>query len=480
MILAPGAGGDGVDASGVAEHLVLAHQGGAGHLRDHEAGVQPAVPGEEGGEPAGEHRVDELLHPPLADVGQLGDGDGREIEGDGHRLPVEVPAGDEVGALLREEDGGVVGDAVHLALQHRVRPRKRVARGAVDLRHAAQRVRVLHLAAVGVALHDLALGEERAQVAGADLLPGVGAHPHQALVEGAPRSLERLQADGAGDVRRGGEARGVAEGEGAERGHVLGAVDEAQALLGGQLDGREARRGERLAGGHLAAGEARLALADEGERQVRERRQIAGRAHRPLGRDARRHARVEHRQQRVDDLHAHARVPQRDHLRAQHHHPADLGLAQVGPDAARVAAHQVLLQGAHVALLDARLGEGAEAGVDPVHRGPVVARRGDGVDGAARRAHALARLGTERHAAPGARHLFELEEGDRTAQEERLGVHRGAEGSPPRATRAKRIVPGRSRASRTAALRIFRPKSPCSPILAAPTRSLRAERSARA
>ena len=85
-------------------------------------------------------------------------------------------------AVVAQEDARVVGDGVELALEHRAHPRQRVARRAVHLRHAAQGVRVLHLAAVAVALHDLALGEQRAQVA-ARRRPGPGA--------GAPRGAAR-------------------------------------------------------------------------------------------------------------------------------------------------------------------------------------------------------------------------------------------------------------------------------------------------
>ena len=74
---------------------------------------------------------------------------------------------------------------VHLALDDGGGVVEGVAVGAVDLRHAAEAVGVLDLAAVGVRSHDLAVGEEAAQVGGAGGLAGVRPHGLDARVEGA-------------------------------------------------------------------------------------------------------------------------------------------------------------------------------------------------------------------------------------------------------------------------------------------------------
>ena len=92
-------------------------------------------------------RIHQPLDARLADIGQLGDGDGREVGHDRHRLAVEVTAGDDA-ADLREYQR-VVGDAVDLDLQHAANVRQRVAHRAVHLRHAADRIRVLHPRIVG-------------------------------------------------------------------------------------------------------------------------------------------------------------------------------------------------------------------------------------------------------------------------------------------------------------------------------------------
>jgi hypothetical protein len=90
--------------------------------------------------------------------------------------------------------------------------------------------------------------------------------------------------------------------------------------------------------------DARLALADHRQRQVRERRQVPRSADRALRRDARVHPPFEHREEHLDELGPHAAAPEGEHLRAQEHHAAHLRDAEIGPDAAGVRAHEVLLE----------------------------------------------------------------------------------------------------------------------------------------
>ena len=78
---------------------------------------------------------------------QLGDGDAGEVERERHRLAVEVAARDHLVAVSAKTSGLSVAD-VDLGLEHVARKGERVARGAVNLRHAAQRIGVLHLVAV--------------------------------------------------------------------------------------------------------------------------------------------------------------------------------------------------------------------------------------------------------------------------------------------------------------------------------------------
>ena len=84
------------------------------------------------------------------------------------------------------------------------------------------------------------------------------------------------------DVRAAGEAQRLGHGETAHRGHELGPVDEGEALLGLEDEGRRPDRAQGLGAGQATALEDALALADEGEREVGEGRQVPARPDRAL------------------------------------------------------------------------------------------------------------------------------------------------------------------------------------------------------
>ena len=73
----------------------------------------------------------------------------------------------------------------------------------------------------------------------------------------------------------------------------MGAVDECQTLLGGELDGCEAGAPQRLATVELFAGEARGALAAEHDRDVGERGEVSRGADRAAARHDRQHVALE-------------------------------------------------------------------------------------------------------------------------------------------------------------------------------------------
>ena len=136
--------------------------------------------------------------------------------------------------------------------------------------------------------------------------------------------------------------------------------------------------------------EPRPTLADERQREVCERREIAARADRSARGDARQHAAVEALDQQLDRLDARARVTLRERIRTKQHRGAhDVGRIRL-PDAARMAAQQPQLQLLDLVVGD-RLGhEAPEAGVDAVRvLGCLVHQR-------ARRPHAPASLVGER------------------------------------------------------------------------------------
>ena len=119
--------------------------------------------------------------------------------------------------------------------------------------------------------------------------------------------------------------------------------------------------------------------------------EIARRADRPLRRDPRHDAAIEHLQETFDHDLARARVTEREDLRAQHDHRAHFVVAEVGTYAAGMAAHQVALQGAHVARRDVHFRERAEAGVDAVDGARIVAAL-EAIDDRSGAAHRFAAL----------------------------------------------------------------------------------------
>ena len=154
--------------------------------------------------------------------------------------------------------------------------------------------------------------------------------------------------------------------ERAERGHELRAVDEREALLRLQAHRLEPDRRERLAARAAGAVDRRLALADQRQREVRERREIAARADRAAARHARQDAAVEALDQQLDGLDARARVALRERVRAQQHRGAhDLVRVRLA-DAAGVAAEEAQLELLGQLLRDRARDEAAEAGVDAV------------------------------------------------------------------------------------------------------------------
>jgi hypothetical protein len=248
-----------------------------------------------------------------------------------------------------------------------------------------------------------------------------------ALVERALRALQRFEAHRAGDVGEGRQARGIEKCESAEPRHVLCAVDERETFFRFELDRFDSRARQRFASRHERAFETRFPFADEDEREVRERRQIARRADRSLGGNPRYDAAIEHLQKSLDDDVARAGVPERKNLRPQDDHRAHLVFAEIGADAARVAAHEVALQGAHVALRDVHLGKRAEPGVDAVDGARIVAAL-KAIDDRARTANRFERFGRQDDGPRAARDVFEIHEAHR-ATDGKLGRKGGVHGA---------------------------------------------------
>ena len=154
--------------------------------------------------------------------------------------------------------------------------------------------------------------------------------------------------------------------ERALRRHELRAVDQREPFLRDEPDRLEPGALERLAAVEQLALEPRLALADERQREVRERREVAGRADRAARRHVRQHAAVQALEQQLDGLDARAGVALRERVRAQQHRRAHDLVGIRLAHAAGMRPQQAQLQLLGQLLRDRLRDEPAEAGVDAV------------------------------------------------------------------------------------------------------------------
>ena len=151
-----------VDAGRMRERLHLRGQRRGGHLRHHVARLQAAVAGQERRQVA-ERRIDQPIGSPLADRRELHERDGEQVGGDRDRRAVKVAAGDDVAVV--GEDHRVVGRAVGFDRRASSRTKRSASRAApCTCARAAQRVGVLHRAAVLVRLVDGAAAQQAADV----------------------------------------------------------------------------------------------------------------------------------------------------------------------------------------------------------------------------------------------------------------------------------------------------------------------------
>ena len=138
-------------------------------------------------------------------------------------------------------------------------------------------------------------------------------------------------------------------------------------------------------------------FADEHEREVRERRQVAARAHRSARRVLRMHAGVDHGDERVDGLRTNAGESLGQDIRAKRGERAHDGCLEQFADTGGMTPQKIDLQLRERVVRNRDVCQRAEPGVDAVH-GPAGARmrvndRARGCDsraGGRRERHALA------------------------------------------------------------------------------------------
>src|SRR5205085_11063925 len=142
VILLAAVGRQVVHARRVRQHLALVQERDGDDLRDHVARLDARASGEEGRQPLVLVGVDEAVNAAFDDVAEVHERDARVVEGERERRAVEVAARYDLARV--GEDERVVRGRSGLHFDGGARVRQRVAACPVNLRHAAQRVRVLH------------------------------------------------------------------------------------------------------------------------------------------------------------------------------------------------------------------------------------------------------------------------------------------------------------------------------------------------
>ena len=277
----------------MAEHLVLGDERRGHVLRDHEAGVEPAVDGQERRQALREARVDEPLDAPLGDARELGDGHRERVERERERLAVEVPVRDD--EPLVDEDERVVRRRVQLDRDGRLDVVEQVARRrrapAAAQRSEYASCTLSHQRCDSMIAEPSSSAQDvRRRVA---LARAAGAASWIAGMEARPRALQRLERERAREVGRPREPPRTHEPERAIAAmNCVPLMSERPSFAASRIGSSPTRR-ERVGARQQLAVDPRLALADERQREVRERREIAARADRAARRDVRQHAAVE-------------------------------------------------------------------------------------------------------------------------------------------------------------------------------------------
>ena len=316
------------------------------------------------------------------------------------------------------EDERIVGRRRGLALEHAARVRERVAAGAVHLRHAAQRIGVLHFAAVLVRLDDARVGEQpRASCAPTPPARGAAARPGCARsnARGVPLSASSDSAPMMSASRAASSASRSASAPIA----VMHCVPLTSVMpsLASNASGCRPALAQRLAAVELLAVDERFAFAHDDQRQVRQRRQVARGADRVLRAGMTGWTpRLSISSSSSRDLGAHARVAER---RA----PARAGASCRAPPARgsgapTPAACERMRLRCRLRMSSAEMrtsAREAEAGVDAVDRRRRVAALLNAVDHEPRGIDAGARIGAESYLVTAARHAGNRFEG-RTAR----------------------------------------------------------------
>ena len=216
---------------------------------------------------------------------------------------------------------------------------------------------------------DLAAFEQVAQAARALQLAGMRARGVDPVVERPRRAAQRVQRERADDI--GGVGQESARRPSSRQPMASIACVPLMRLmpsLGCRSIGSMPGAPQRLAAGEDCALELRFAFADQDQRHVGERSQIARRAHAALRRHDGRDAAIQQIAEPLGDQRPDAREALREDVGADQHHGAHDVARQRIADAGAVGADHVALQLVEIFAGNADVGQQADAGIDGVDR----------------------------------------------------------------------------------------------------------------
>ena len=222
---------------------------------------------------------------------------------------------------------------------------ERVAHRAVDLRDAAQRIRVLDLVLGAVMIPlEFAVAQQVTELGRDRHLAGMRARELVRGREGDVGAEERLDAHRRHDRCGPDEPVGVRQQERPDGAHQLCPVQQGQAFLRPELERFESDVAQGVPGRHDPSADLHLAAPDERQGEVGEGREIARGADTALRGHDRVDAVRQHRQEPVHDERTAAAVAERQRVRPQQEHRAHDLARERRPDTGRVAHQQPALE----------------------------------------------------------------------------------------------------------------------------------------
>ena len=234
------------------------------------------------------------------------------------------------------------------------------------LRDAAEGVGVLYV--LLVACYQLAALEQLAEVACRFELAAVGAHLVNRFVEGFDAAVEGVERHGADFVGALGQAACVHHAPYAERAHELRAVQQCQPLFGLEFDGLPTELFQHFGCRYIFPFEFHFAQAEQRERHVGERSEVARCTQRPLLVDDGQDAVVEEVDEPFHGRYLYARMTVGERLDFQQQNQADDFRRNPFARSAGVRHDEVFLEFAQTLLVYRDVAQRTEAGRYAVNR----------------------------------------------------------------------------------------------------------------